>query len=616
MKQIIKLVILYLILVVVIVGIYSQTITDYKRQLQTTEIQIDGLNYLKRISLLTISIIKYMRGISYDVTKEELPHIHKDVTLYVENIYKHQNKTTKFINKDLNTQLELIKLFETSESECYKFLETINHENYVIGDKSKLVYVEDRELFLLGSLISHYMPEYLISSLLSHNIIEEFRYKNTLSNEKKNIFIEQTKLTFLSAEELNEIISLTKEYKNTQMLQTYIHHIKKDLKDIKALLPSIYRWKNNEKEVKEYIAISHRLLDFSHKLNDENHKIIELILKKKKNTLPLEIEQATNILYLILTLLSFIMYLYYRSHISNIEKDKEIKNINATLDKFVVFSKTDKNGVFTYVSSALEKLSGFSKDELIGNTPRLFKHPDTKLETYKEMWDTITAKTVYTGTLLNKKKDATSYWAQIIIIPELNKNTQIIAFSAYIQDVTNKKSLQEKTEELLSVNQKLEMLSTIDTLTQIYNRLKLDSILETYYKSYKRYKKIFSIIIIDIDYFKHVNDTYGHLVGDETLIAVVNIIKNNIRDTDIFGRWGGEEFMIVCEATDLNGTYYLAEKIRKDMERFEFKKIGKKTISLGVAQMEEELSINELITKADNALYEAKRSGRNKSVKG
>jgi len=173
---------------------------------------------------------------------------------------------------------------------------------------------------------------------------------------------------------------------------------------------------------------------------------------------------------------------------------------------------------------------------------------------------------------------------------------------------------QAKTVELLAVNKALEKLSRLDTLTQIPNRFNLDTAMQIRYDMYQRHKKVFSVILIDIDYFKSVNDTFGHLVGDEVLKSVANLIGSNIRDTDFLGRWGGEEFMIICEETDSEGAYNLAEKIRLSIQNNEFNLIGYKTISLGIAEIEENIAINDLIKKADDALFYAKNNGRNKTI--
>jgi len=316
-----------------------------------------------------------------------------------------------------------------------------------------------------------------------------------------------------------------------------------------------------------------------------------------------------------------ILYFLYRSYTSNLAKDIELKEITNTLDKFVIFSKSNIDGIITYSSEALEKVSGYSHEELIGHPHSIFRHPDMSSSIYKELWDTILSKKMWSGNLLNRAKDGSSYWVNISILPEI-KDSKIIGFSAFRVDISNQKELEcekektlKKTKELQLLNKKLEELSVIDALTQIYNRLKLDSVIQENYERYKRYHKTFSILLIDIDLFKHVNDTYGHLIGDDVLKQIANIIKYNTRKVDTLGRWGGEEFMVICEETDEDGAYRLAENIRQSVDKYRFDVIHKKTISIGISEVGEDLSIQECIKRADDALYYAKTNGRNRSTK-
>ncbi|NOQ30320.1 MAG: diguanylate cyclase [Helicobacteraceae bacterium] len=175
--------------------------------------------------------------------------------------------------------------------------------------------------------------------------------------------------------------------------------------------------------------------------------------------------------------------------------------------------------------------------------------------------------------------------------------------------------VKSRTIELEKVNKNLKRLATTDMLTQLNNRSKIDELLHTKHDSYLRYKKVFSIIMLDIDFFKSVNDEYGHLVGDYLLKAISSILKDHIRSSDVIGRWGGEEFLIVCEDTELDGAYALSEHLRQTIEKFEFDYVKHKTVTFGIAQMQEYVSLDALIKKADDALYEGKQSGRNVSVK-
>ncbi len=169
----------------------------------------------------------------------------------------------------------------------------------------------------------------------------------------------------------------------------------------------------------------------------------------------------------------------------------------------------------------------------------------------------------------------------------------------------------KKNIELQKINKQLELLSLTDQLTGLYNRRKLNEELEKEWIRAERYDTIFSVIIFDIDHFKKVNDTYGHQMGDVVLVEISRILKRRIRSTDVAGRWGGEEFLIICPETRLFGANMLANKIRLSVENFKFPIDRKITISAGVSQYHKGKSIEDIITEADEKLYKAKELGRN-----
>jgi diguanylate cyclase (GGDEF)-like protein len=169
----------------------------------------------------------------------------------------------------------------------------------------------------------------------------------------------------------------------------------------------------------------------------------------------------------------------------------------------------------------------------------------------------------------------------------------------------------ERTGELIEKNKQLETLSISDRLTGLYNRLKLDQVLEEELARNKRGSSGFSVILLDVDHFKSVNDTFGHQVGDQVLIVIAKILKEGIREVDVVGRWGGEEFLIVCSETDQEGARVLAEKMRAAIAACAFPVVGTKTSSFGVAALRAQETVDALIARADSALYRAKDGGRN-----
>jgi polar amino acid transport system substrate-binding protein len=166
--------------------------------------------------------------------------------------------------------------------------------------------------------------------------------------------------------------------------------------------------------------------------------------------------------------------------------------------------------------------------------------------------------------------------------------------------------------EVEKANLKLENLVRTDVLTGIFNRLKIDEDLNRELTRYERSKELFSIIILDIDHFKLVNDKYGHLTGDEVLKWIAATISQHIRGNDVFGRWGGEEFLIVCPSTSLEGAFTLAENLRLAIMNSTKNKLPHQTASFGVAAIKDGDSIDDLVNRADSALYHAKGAGRNR----
>lgn len=161
-------------------------------------------------------------------------------------------------------------------------------------------------------------------------------------------------------------------------------------------------------------------------------------------------------------------------------------------------------------------------------------------------------------------------------------------------------------------SKKFEIQATYDNLTKVYNRTKFNEVIEQKYHVWKTTEAPLSFAIFDIDFFKQVNDVHGHVIGDETLITFAQTINNSIRDIDVFARWGGEEFTLLLPNTNAEEAYTIAEELRILIENIEFKAIGKKTCSIGITQFRDKDCINDVIVRSDDALYEAKETGRNR----
>ncbi|WP_415904870.1 transporter substrate-binding domain-containing protein [Neptuniibacter sp. QD48_55] len=176
--------------------------------------------------------------------------------------------------------------------------------------------------------------------------------------------------------------------------------------------------------------------------------------------------------------------------------------------------------------------------------------------------------------------------------------------------------LNQLNEKLNSKNTELSILSTTDALTGLNNRLHIELLLEEELYRLQRFKHPLSILLLDVDLFKKINDQYGHLCGDAVLKKFAQILRENTRKTDKIGRWGGEEFMILLPETNAQMAYRLAEKLRTAIAAEMFEEVDQVTASFGLAEAAIDHSPRELIQIADAALYQAKELGRNRVING
>lgn len=313
---------------------------------------------------------------------------------------------------------------------------------------------------------------------------------------------------------------------------------------------------------------------------------------------------------------------------SNKNYKSENSNLLAEYKKAVdlsnIVSKTNPKGVITYVNDKFCEISGYTRDELIGKPHNIIRHPDMAREAFKDLWDTIKAKKSWNGVVTNMKKDGGQYIVDTTVIPILDVDGDIIEYIAIRHDITEleetkqqlrniNKAMKNKVDELYSMTNSLEQKAFKDNLTGINNRENFEDIFTIEIDNAKQNALPLSLIIFDVDHFKLINDTYGHQAGDIILVEMVNLIGGNIKNGDIFARWGGEEFVILARQTEIIGASNLAENLRKLVETYKFSYVDKEiTLSFGIAQLSAEDTKKTLFEKADGVLYEAKKNGRNR----
>lgn len=176
-----------------------------------------------------------------------------------------------------------------------------------------------------------------------------------------------------------------------------------------------------------------------------------------------------------------------------------------------------------------------------------------------------------------------------------------------------------RTSDLTTAFRKLEHMAIHDRLTGLFNRIRIDEKLKAEILRSDRYGGTFSLVLIDIDGFKPINDRFGHLAGDHVLCELADLITTEVRDTDLAGRWGGDEFIIILPETRIDSAFVLAERIRRVFADRRFKATDGAeipvTISCGVGEHRKGDTIDSMFERADQALYEAKKQGRNRSAR-
>lgn len=193
-----------------------------------------------------------------------------------------------------------------------------------------------------------------------------------------------------------------------------------------------------------------------------------------------------------------------------------------------------------------------------------------------------------------------SIFAQHLLRKQKTVELLLRKYQLHLEDI-----VEERTGALVK-------MASVDSLTGIYNRRKFSEILEYEAQRSKRYHQPLALLMIDIDHFKHVNDTYGHQAGDEALIRIADIFKTWLRKSDVYARWGGEEFIVLLTQTNLSEARLVAEKLRQHIAEITVKDKLPVTASFGVSLFDENEDTLLLVKRADDALYQSKNDGRNR----
>lgn len=274
----------------------------------------------------------------------------------------------------------------------------------------------------------------------------------------------------------------------------------------------------------------------------------------------------------------------------------------------------DKNRKIVFWNSGSEQITGYSADEVVNKYcfDNILKHVDKAgkrlcLEGCP-LLDTLKTGKINENEVFLEHKFGYRIPVSVKTFPLYDDDQNIIASVEVFTDMRFKKDHYEENQTLKKAIQR-------DELTQIYNRRYLEFHLSQALKEANEFDQLFGLLFIDIDHFKQVNDTYGHNIGDEILKIISYTIASNLRDQDLIGRWGGEEFIAVVKTKDLELLERLAERIRQLCENSTYKNMDQDinvTVSIGGSIYKKGEAIKSLIARADKNMYQSKKTGRNK----
>jgi diguanylate cyclase (GGDEF)-like protein/PAS domain S-box-containing protein len=263
---------------------------------------------------------------------------------------------------------------------------------------------------------------------------------------------------------------------------------------------------------------------------------------------------------------------------------------------------TDAEGSITYVNRAFERQTGYSREEVLGGNPRLLKSGYHDEAFYQSLWETITSGETFRATFTERARDGSLFYQEQTITPVRGADGAISHFVSTGKDISDR----------VRMERELKRLATTDPLTDLYNRLRFEQLLDEELERVRRYQRDLALIMFDVDHFKAVNDRFGHDTGDRILQGLAGVVREHLRTPDVFARWGGEEFMILAPETGARGACDLAERLRTAIAATDFSEVGTVTASFGVTLRAPEDTIKQLIKRVDQALYRAKEHGRNR----
>ncbi len=266
----------------------------------------------------------------------------------------------------------------------------------------------------------------------------------------------------------------------------------------------------------------------------------------------------------------------------------------------------DLDGKVTYINPAVERMRGISPEEAMRQSPEEIQPPESAAigaDYYQRLFAAIEAGTeppTFRGEQEYYRRDGSIMTGELQVIPHVDTDGQVIELIGVTRDISERKIFEAE----------LRNLAVTDTLTGVWNRRHGENLLADDLSA-RRPGQALSLLMLDIDHFKTVNDTFGHQAGDHVLIEIASRVRRSLRGNDVVSRWGGEEFVVLLRDCALPDALVVAEEIRAAIAEVPFGTLGTCTVSIGAAEFRANEDLQSWLGRADQALYRAKQEGRN-----
>jgi diguanylate cyclase (GGDEF)-like protein/PAS domain S-box-containing protein len=269
----------------------------------------------------------------------------------------------------------------------------------------------------------------------------------------------------------------------------------------------------------------------------------------------------------------------------------------------VLITDTDlDHPTIVYANPAFCEMTGYTAEEIIGETPAILQGERTDHDVTRRLREALEAGRTFEGRTVNYRKNGEPFHIEWRTSPVVDDEGRVTHYIAIQRDVT------DQIRQL----RRLRRLAEIDGLTRLYAREAGETELADEAARARRKDEPLSVILLDIDHFKQINDQYGHALGDQVLQRIAARIDQRVRGQDLAIRWGGEEFVVALRNTPLDGARKVAESLRQQLASTGFHHNVEITISAGVAEMRRGESVDEIVARADEAMYAAKSAGRDR----